>query len=180
MCTGARLLGGTLGGTEGCRSGTGRLLAASQKTLCLPSSPPYPRPPPSPFLLQLIPHFLSKIPRELLVCVFPQHVLICHPRSLAELCSAGVSGASSLQLAAVPRPGQWCHQQGQVPPAPHPHRLSPCLSSPFLHVPKAEIFYFYLFFSLFSPCSGGSGPPREWFWRGCGRWPPATHLQKRA
>lgn len=121
MCTGARLLGGTSGGTEGCRSGSGRLLAASQKTLCLPSSPPYP----PPFLLQLIPHFLSKIPRELLVCVFPQHVLICHPRSLTGLCSAGASGAPSLQLAAVPRPAQWCHQQGQVPPAPRQEPPSP-------------------------------------------------------
>lgn len=98
---------------------------------CRPSPVPRPPVPPAPFL-QLIPHFLSKIPRELLVCVFPRHVLICHPLPLTGSHNAGFSGSPSLQLAAVSGPGwwPWCdHQERQVPPAPCQETLPP------LHLP---------------------------------------------
>lgn len=54
----------------------------------------------------------------------------------------------------------------------------------FMYLKQKKIII--IIFSLFSPCFRGSGPPREWFWRGCGRaegsQPPLspTHLQKRA
>lgn len=92
--------------------------------------------PPPPFL-QLIPHFLSKIPPELLVCVFPQHVLICHPFPLASSDSTGFSGALPLQIAAVPRPGLWfwCdHWERQVPAVSCWETLPP------LHLPLSVEF----------------------------------------
>lgn len=117
--------------------------------------------------LQLIPHFLSKIPRELLVCVFPRHVLICHPLPLAvtaqafhshRLCcllSPEQAGGSGVTI----RKGR-SHQLHARKRCPH--RISPCLSSLHLQLPKTAIFFF-----TFSPCSGDSGPPRECFWWDC-------------
>lgn len=111
--------------------------------------------------LQLIPHFLSKIPRELLVCVFPRHVLICHPLPLAvtaqafhghSLCcllSPEQAGGSGVTI----RKGR-SHQLHARKRCPH--RISPCLSSLHLQVPKTAIFFLLSALALETPGHPGN------------------------
>lgn len=128
------------------RGGMDRLFLANHRLLCISCLSPLLAPA---LFLQLIPHFLSKIPRELLVCVFPRHVLICHPLPLAGSHSAGFPRSPSLRSTAVSRPGWWLwcdHQERQVPPAPCQEILPPShLPRPIESLPSGSQICFFFF-----------------------------------